>query len=83
MPHVASLTQTFGAPGSPWRRPNGNYVDPFFEATVGAREEAIINAIMAAKTLIGQAGKNVATAIMDMTQPSLLDVMKEYNRLAH
>ncbi len=56
-------------------------MDPLFEATVRATEEAIINALIAAQTLTGRAGKHTATAIMDMCNPSLVDVMKDYSPL--
>ena len=55
-------------------------LDPLFEAIVGATEEAIINAMIAAETLTGRGGNNTATAITTMTKPSLVDVMKKYNR---
>ncbi len=60
--------------------PNDN-MDPLFEATVGATEEAIINAMIAADTLKGHGGKHIATAITEVSGPSLLDIMKQYNRL--
>ena len=56
-------------------------MDPLFEATVRATEEAIINALIAARTLEGRGGKHRATAITEMSSPALLDVMKEYKRL--
>jgi L-aminopeptidase/D-esterase-like protein len=59
--------------------PNDN-MDPLFEATVAATEEAIINALVAAETLKGRGGDHTATAITDMSCPSLVDIMKEYNR---
>jgi L-aminopeptidase/D-esterase-like protein len=55
-------------------------MDPLFEATAQATEEAIINALIAARTLTGRGGKNTATAITDVSNPSLVDVMKKYNR---
>jgi len=62
-------------------------MDPLFEATVQATEEAIINALVVAKTLVGRGGCNAAYAITDMPPPyspsslSLVEVMKKYNRL--
>lgn len=61
-------------------------MDPLFEATVGATEEAIINAMLGANTLIGRAG-HTAWGITDLNlpgqpvaNPTLVDVMKKYNR---
>ena len=58
-------------------------MDEFFKATVDATEEAIINALVAANTLEGRDG-NKAWRITDPNLPgkSLLQVMKEYNRLS-
>jgi L-aminopeptidase/D-esterase-like protein len=60
-------------------------MDPLFEATVGATEEAIINALVAARTLTGRAN-HTAWWILDpnLEMPAnetLLDVLKKYNRL--
>jgi D-aminopeptidase len=60
-------------------------MDPLFEATVQATEEAILNALCAAKTVTGYQG-NVAYAITDAppaaTPPtlSLVEMLKKYNR---
>jgi D-aminopeptidase len=59
--------------------PNDN-LDPMFEAAVQATEEAIINAMIAAETVTGRAS-HTATRILDASTPSLLDVMKRFNRL--
>jgi L-aminopeptidase/D-esterase-like protein len=62
--------------------PNGS-MDPLFDATVDATEEAILNALVAATTLTGAGGKHTATAIMDPPlggSLSLVDIMKKYNR---
>jgi D-aminopeptidase len=57
-------------------------MDPLFEATVQATEEAIINALVAAETLKGHRGCHTATAITDpAVSPSLVTIMGEYNRL--
>ena len=56
-------------------------MDPLFEATVNATEEAIINALVAAQTLSGRGGKHTATAITQMSNPSLVSIMKDYTRL--
>jgi len=62
-------------------------MDPLFEATVQATEEAIINAMIAAETLTGRGGHHTAYAITDAPLPSappsslsLIDMMKKYNR---
>jgi L-aminopeptidase/D-esterase-like protein len=61
-------------------------IDPLFEAVVEATEEAVINALIAAETLEGRDGHK-AWAITDPhlqdqpnPNPSLVDVMKEFNR---
>jgi D-aminopeptidase len=60
-------------------------MDPLFEATVQATEEAILNALCAAETVTGYQG-NVAHAIKDAppaaTPPTLLlvEMLKKYNR---
>ena len=51
---------------------------PFFEATVQAVEEAIINAMVAAETLSGINGNKVYALPHDL----LIEVLKDYNRLA-
>jgi D-aminopeptidase len=62
-------------------------MDPLFEATVQATEEAIINALVMAQTLSGRDGKHTAYSIMDMPLQSplpslsLLEIMRKYNRL--
>jgi L-aminopeptidase/D-esterase-like protein len=57
---------------------SNNDMDPLFEATVQATEEAIINALIAAETMIGRDG-NKAIAI---PHDRLKQVLKKYNRLA-
>ncbi len=52
-------------------------IDPLFQGTVEATEEAIINAMIAARDLHGQGGR-YAIAI---PQDGLRDVLKRYNRL--
>ena len=49
----------------------------FFEATVQAVEEAIINAMMAAETMSGINGNKVYALPHDL----LLQILKNYNRL--
>jgi L-aminopeptidase/D-esterase-like protein len=61
--------------------PNGS-LDPLFDATVDATEEAILNALIAATTLTGSGGCHTATAIMDPPPKGLplVDVLKKYQR---
>jgi L-aminopeptidase/D-esterase-like protein len=56
--------------------PNGD-LTPFFQATVEATEEAIVNALVAAETMVGING-NTAPALP--IEP-LRDVLAKYNRL--
>jgi D-aminopeptidase len=66
--------------------PNDDSMDSLFEASVDAAEEAIINALVAAETMIGR-DRHKAWGITDPDLqsgsnpiPSLVDVMKEYKR---
>lgn len=53
-------------------------MDPLFEATVQATEEAVVNALVAAKTMTGIANRTVEALPHD----KLREVLKKYNRLA-
>ena len=53
-------------------------MNPLFEATVQATEEAIVNALMAAETMTGVDGHKVIA----LPQDRLKQVMKKYNRFA-
>jgi L-aminopeptidase/D-esterase-like protein len=55
-----------------------NELDPLFEATVQATEEAIINALVAAETMIGRDGNKV----MAIPHDRLRQVLKKYKRQA-
>ncbi len=57
--------------------PNEN-MDPLFEATVQATEEAVINAMVAADTMTGIDGHRVE----GLPHDKLREVLKKYNRLA-
>ena len=57
--------------------PNGN-MDAMFEATVQATEEAVVNALVAAKTMTGIDNRTVEALPHD----KLREVLKKYNRLA-
>jgi L-aminopeptidase/D-esterase-like protein len=53
-------------------------MNPLFDATVQATEEAIINALVAAETMVGRDGHKVIALPHDR----LKEVLKKYNRLA-
>jgi D-aminopeptidase len=55
--------------------PNGR-MDPLFDATVEATEEAIVNALVAAETMTGRDGHRSVAIPHDL----LRDAMKKYNR---
>ncbi|HEV2489763.1 MAG TPA: P1 family peptidase [Candidatus Acidoferrales bacterium] len=57
--------------------PNGN-MDPLFEATVQATEEAVVNAMIAAKTMTGVDNHTVE----GLPHDRLREVLRKYNRLA-
>lgn len=65
------------APVSVSMLPNDS-LDPVFEATVQATEEAIINAMVAAQTMSGAKGSRVVALPHD----GLQEVLKKYNRFA-
>jgi len=52
-------------------------LNPIFEATVQATEEAIVNALVAAETMTGAGGRRVVALPHDR----LRDVLRKYNRL--
>jgi L-aminopeptidase/D-esterase-like protein len=52
-------------------------ITPFFEATVLATEEAIINALVAAETMVGYDGHRV----IELPHDRLQQTLKKYNRL--
>jgi L-aminopeptidase/D-esterase-like protein len=52
-------------------------MDPLFEATVQATEEAVINAMVAADTMTGIDGHRVE----GLPHDRLREVLKKYNRL--
>lgn len=53
-------------------------MDPLFEATAHATEEAVINAMIAAETMVGRDGHKFTAIPHDRVK----EVMKKYNRLA-
>ena len=53
-----------------------DYISPLFEATAEAVEEAIVNALVAAETMVGRDGNTVHALPHDRLQA----VMKQYNR---
>jgi L-aminopeptidase/D-esterase-like protein len=52
-------------------------INPLFDATVDATEEAIVNALVAAETMVGRDGNTVYALPHDR----LKQVLKKYNRL--
>ena len=55
-----------------------NDLTPFFDATVDATEEAIVNALVAAETMTGIDGHTVYALPHDQLQA----ILKKYNRLS-
>jgi L-aminopeptidase/D-esterase-like protein len=53
-------------------------MDPLFEATVQATEEAILNALVAARTTVGRDNHKVIALPHDR----LREILKKHNRLA-
>lgn len=53
-------------------------LDPLFEATVEATEEAIVNAMVGAKTMVGIDGHTV----IGLPHDKLIEVLRKYNRLS-
>ena len=69
--------------GAGGRNPRVEYLephrmDPLFEATVQATEEAIVNALIAAETMSGVNGRTV----IGLPHDRLREVLRKYNRLA-
>jgi L-aminopeptidase/D-esterase-like protein len=56
---------------------DNNAITPLFEATVEATEESVINALVAAETMVGRDNNRVAALPHDR----LREVLKKYNRL--
>jgi len=52
-------------------------IDPIFEATVQATEEAVVNALIAARTMNGING----TRVFGIPHEELRAILKRYNRL--
>jgi D-aminopeptidase len=52
-------------------------LNPLFEATVQATEEAIVNALVAAETMVGRDGHKAVALPYERVK----DVLKKYNRL--
>lgn len=50
---------------------------PFFEATAQATEESILNALIAAKDMIGKNN----TKIYELPKDRLIEILKKYNRI--
>jgi D-aminopeptidase len=52
-------------------------ISPLFEATVQATEEAIINALLAAKTMVGKNN----TKIYELPEERVMEILRKYNRI--
>lgn len=52
-------------------------ISSLFEATAQATEEAIINAMLAAETMVGKNG----TTVYELPEKELIEILKKYNRL--
>ncbi len=63
---------------SPAQMLGNDQLDPIFTAVVQATEESVINALIAAETMIGQSGHRAIALPHDR----LRDVLRRYNRLA-
>ena len=78
---IAFSTASTGKPGEHGVRPvrmlGEDRIDPVYEATVQATEEAIINAMLAAKTMRGADGYVVPALPHDR----LKEVLRKYGRL--
>ncbi|MBX2815651.1 MAG: P1 family peptidase [Saprospiraceae bacterium] len=51
-------------------------MSPFFEATAQATEESILNALVAAETMIGKNG----TTVYELPEDRVMEILKEYGR---
>ena len=56
---------------------SNNYVDPLYDSVVEATQEAILNAQLAAETMVGRDG--VTAHALDHER--LLEVLREYDRM--
>jgi len=52
-------------------------LDPYFRATIHATEEAVVNAMLAADTMVGADGLRV----MGLPGDRLVDVLRKYKRM--
>jgi D-aminopeptidase len=59
-----------------WKSVSKDFIDPVYEATIQATEEAIINALVAAQTMTGTDGNTYYAIPHDR----LMEIMKKYNR---
>jgi L-aminopeptidase/D-esterase-like protein len=71
-PGVAGAEQT-----AELRMVSNSRMNPIFQATVEATEEAIVNALVAAETMTGRDGHR----IMALPHDRLRKVLRKYNRL--
>jgi L-aminopeptidase/D-esterase-like protein len=71
-----SPTQNANGSIQAWNSISKDFLDPIYRATVDATEEAIINVLVAAKTMKGINGNTVYALPHDR----LMEIMKKYNR---
>jgi D-aminopeptidase len=63
---------------APFKQISNGSIDPIFEATVQATEEAIVNALVAAETMTGANGYR----LFGLPHDELKAILKKYNRIA-
>lgn len=54
-----------------------DFIDPFFRATIEATEEAVVNAMLAAETMMGADGYRLNALPADR----LVQVLRKYGRM--
>ena len=54
-----------------------DHINPVFQATVEATEEAIINALIAGKDITGHMGRSIKA----IEHLALIEILKKHNRL--
>ena len=79
-----STQRTEWSKTSPYKRINGEYLDqyesePIYKAVIQSTEEAIINSIIAGKTMTGINGSKV----FSISHARLIEIMKKYNRMKY
>jgi D-aminopeptidase len=75
---TANAAALSGAPLAQAEFLDNGELDPLFEATVQATEEAIVNAMIAARDMQGEGGRSAKA----LPQAELIALLKSYGRLA-